>query len=866
MTDPTARAAFRAAVSIAGRILPVHYPLEAFIAVNPLGGLEELPFARAIEAGEQWYGAAGTLPETAFRAAHAAGRITDDDLRTALTAAFPALLDSPGAVLATRHLSAVELLRTDLLHGPVPPPPARAARTRAEERAPAVADTVDTQTGKWCAAFTGGQASWPMPGRDRGFYPAWRDLAARDPSLPRRARAALRDLPATAEEAALAALHRLGVPDHEQADYLRAHLTRMPGWAAYARWCGERAGDRRTGLDLVGYLAMRLSYEAALLDGAHGGEPAPAVPAVGGASPRRRAAVVASALGLAATDDQLTAAAAVLRAVPPASRATVWLAAYEEHYRRDLLRTLSGDAPAPAEAAPDAQVVCCIDVRSEGLRRRIEERGRYETFGFAGFFAVAMRFRGIAGGEAETLCPALVEPVHVVAEVAADRAAVDRHVTGLRTLARGDDAWHAAKDHTVAPFVLAETAGWATGPLAAVRTAAPAAAAAVRRRLRRAVAPPAGTGLDVAGAISLPERILYAQAALTTMGLTRFAPLVVFCAHGSTTENNPYRAALDCGACGGHRGGPNARALAAILNDPDVRDGLTDVGITVPPGTWFAAAEHDTTTDRVKVLDPHLVPEALHPVLSALTADLAAAGARLAQERAAGLPGAPRRADAPRAWRHAARRAADWAQVYPEWSLAGNAAFVVGPRRLTAGHDLRRRAFLHSYDARVDPDGTALETILTAPMVVAQWINCQYYFSSVAPEVFGAGTKTVHNAVGGVGVLAGPAGDLRLGLPWQSVAAGAQLVHEPMRLLTVVEAPPARLDAVIARNPVLRRLFGNDWVALAARTGPGEPWLRWRPDGWQPWSLSATNLSAADLSAADLSAADLSAADLQEAS
>jgi hypothetical protein len=154
---------------------------------------------------------------------------------------------------------------------------------------------------------------------------------------------------------------------------------------------------------------------------------------------------------------------------------------------------------------------------------------------------------------------------------------------------------------------------------------------------------------------------------------------------------------------------------------------------------------------------------------------------------------------------------------------------------MTAGVDLRRRAFLHSYDPAVDPDGTALETVLTAPMVVAQWINSQYYFSSVAPEVFGSGTKTVHNAIGGTGVLSGYDGDLRLGLPWQSVAVGARLVHEPVRLLTVVQAPLARIDAVVDRNPVLRRLFDHEWVALAAREHPDDPWQQHTPRGWTPW-------------------------------
>lgn len=154
---------------------------------------------------------------------------------------------------------------------------------------------------------------------------------------------------------------------------------------------------------------------------------------------------------------------------------------------------------------------------------------------------------------------------------------------------------------------------------------------------------------------------------------------------------------------------------------------------------------------------------------------------------------------------------------------------------MTAGLDLHRRVFLHSYDAGVDPDGSAMETILTAPMVIGQWISCQYYFSAVAPDVFGAGTKTIHNVLGGVGVLAGHAGDLQLGLPWQSLAHGDRLVHEPMRLFTVIQAPPSLVQAVIDRNPVLDRLFGNDWVALVVREHPGAPWQRWTSDGWQPW-------------------------------
>jgi uncharacterized protein YbcC (UPF0753/DUF2309 family) len=272
-----------------------------------------------------------------------------------------------------------------------------------------------------------------------------------------------------------------------------------------------------------------------------------------------------------------------------------------------------------------------------------------------------------------------------------------------------------------------------------------------------------------------------------------------------------------------------------ILNQPQVRAELREKGIDIPDTTYFLAAQHDTTTDRVAVLDRHLIPTEHLKGVERLIADLDVAGAALAAERCATLPGAPRVRSRRAAVQHVTTRSTDWAQVYPEWGLAGNAAFIVAPREVTAGLNLHRRTFLHSYDADIDADGAALETILTAPLVVAQWINCQYYFSTVAPNVFGAGTKTIHNVVGSAGVIAGHNGDLRLGLPWQSIADGDQLRHEPLRLLAVIQAPLSRIETIIARNPVLQRLFDNEWVAVAARAQAGAAWHRWIHNGWQPW-------------------------------
>jgi uncharacterized protein len=223
------------------------------------------------------------------------------------------------------------------------------------------------------------------------------------------------------------------------------------------------------------------------------------------------------------------------------------------------------------------------------------------------------------------------------------------------------------------------------------------------------------------------------------------------------------------------------------------------------------------------VLDRHLVPDSHHDDLQVLEADLAAAGAALAAERLASLPGAAG-AEPAEAVRQVARRAVDWAQIVPEWGLAGNAALLIGPRASSRGVDLGRRTFLHSYEAALDPQGQILEAIMTGPLVVAHWINSQYYFSVTDPEVLGAGTKTRHNVVAGQGVLQGPDGDLRLGLPLESVAEADRLVHEPLRLLVVVEAPLERIEGVLSRNPSVLRLVANGWVSLVAREAPVDPW------------------------------------------
>ncbi|MCB0961930.1 MAG: DUF2309 family protein, partial [Acidimicrobiales bacterium] len=191
-----------------------------------------------------------------------------------------------------------------------------------------------------------------------------------------------------------------------------------------------------------------------------------------------------------------------------------------------------------------------------------------------------------------------------------------------------------------------------------------------------------------------------------------------------------------------------------------------------------------------------------------------------------------RRDDDRRTLRRIRGRGRDWSEPVAELGLAGNAAFIAGPRSLTRGTDLGGRAFLHSYEPERDPDGTVLAGILTAPLVVAQWINAQYHFSATDPEILGAGSKAVHNPIGRLGVLSGPGGDLRRGLPLQSVRAGSTLLHEPVRLLAVITGRLDHIDAAIAGSPTLRTLVEGEWIHLVARPGPDEPWHQRTADGW----------------------------------
>ena len=186
------------------------------------------------------------------------------------------------------------------------------------------------------------------------------------------------------------------------------------------------------------------------------------------------------------------------------------------------------------------------------------------------------------------------------------------------------------------------------------------------------------------------------------------------------------------------------------------------------------------------------------------------------RERLTRMPDEPELTGNFNALNRAKIRSMDWSQVRPEWGLSGHTAFIAGRRKLTQGMDLEGRTFLHSYDSSKDPEGNALEVIMTAPMSVGQWINMEHYFSTVDVNVYGAGSKAYHNVVGNVGVMFGTQSDLSIGLPFQTVMDGEKPYHEPMRLFVIIEAPRKMIDAIISKHEMLQGLIGNQWLHIVS--------------------------------------------------
>lgn len=654
-----------------------------------------------------------------------------------------------------------------------------------QDHLPTPMQLINRESIKWLQVFFDeGQATIPMPLRKDGLYSAWRQLAIYDQKLHRNDKKSqewLKKLPNNTEEAIANCLQRLEIKPSEIERFLTLMLTTLSGWSAYIKYRTQWSrldGAYLYPISEIDYIAFRLIITCLLW-------------------PNAKDLLKWHSVGL--DNNKLS------------QNTLEKIQVFESSYQIPLLKKLAAQS-VKISHQPKAQLVFCIDVRSEPFRRALEKTGNYDTFGFAGFFGLPIELTNPVTGLSFASCPVLISPKHQVKESPCSNTGEVVHddpcYQRMKTLKQ---IYQSLKYTFTTPLALVETLGIFCGAWMALRSFFPGVSYTLKTKMADLLGKHRATTLSFED-IPFSEQCHYAENALKMMGLTNnFAKLVVFCGHGSSTENNAYASSLDCGACGGRHGGNNARVLADILNQKTVKEALAVKGLFIPTDTYFIAAEHNTTTDEVILYGDTsftLIQELQQDFEKARIINCATRVKKIIQHKKITRPK-----------KHMFLRSQDWAQVRPEWGLAGNAAFIVGPRNLTESLDLEGRAFLHSYDWKQDYNGALLTNILTAPMVVAQWINTQYLFSTLDNVAFGGGNKITQNVTGKFAVMQGNASDLMTGLPFQSVyESHTQKYHQTLRLMTVVYAPCALINQIVNKQSILQKLFSNGWLSLVCMT------------------------------------------------
>ncbi len=808
-----------AAVDAACRRIAPTWPLDQFIAVNPWWGYVDKPIGQASATLAAGSGTRVLMPRTWYREAFVSGSYTERHVALAIEHA--------------RSKLGLQTVIASLEHCPALPPP----RSRMTDIADATRDL--THQMPWCsfvthnvsqfcgAFFDQGQSSWSL-NRTAGLYPTWRKAARHDLSpkllmgLPGFG-AAVTALPAEPLALIAAASDGVGVPLAERGEYYASLLMSVNGWAswcAYLRWQARLREDDDD--HLVHLLAIRLAWEWVLAERL----PVPGSKALWQSAMAHWPDAQPAAAGAQEIDWLLQHACEI---------------AYQEQICADLLRAV----PPTDNKTPALQAAFCIDVRSEVFRRALEaESPQIRTLGFAGFFGLPIEYAPLATSMRRPQLPGLLGARLQVRDISTEPSRERELAARRRRSLDLQQSWKQFKTASVSAFSFVESIGifyaakLLTDDLGRTRPVPQpelGGLGADASRLKPRLAGRAGDG----AAIDLDERVSLAAGILGAMSLTAgFSRIVLLAGHGSETVNNPHAAGLDCGACCGQTGEINARALASLLNDAEVRAGLNANGIEIPVTTVFIPGLHNTTTDEVRLHDLDEIPASHRGDLQELSGWLARAGARARAERAAllGLAGTGELADRSEdsALQAAmSARARDWAQVRPEWGLANNAAFIIAPRSRTRHMKFDGRAFLHEYDWRTDRGNAVLELIMTAPMVVTHWINMQYYASTVDNVRYGSGNKVLHNVVGGnIGVFEGNGGDLRIGLPMQSLHNGERWMHTPLRLSVFIEAPRAAIEGVLTNHSLVRDLVGHGWLHLFQIASDGRGISQYRHNAW----------------------------------
>lgn len=807
----------KAFVANAFEVVNTNWSLKSFIAVNPLKGFENEHFFEASKSAAKYFDAKCFFHISKYYDLLEKGEIKREYLLELIEKEFGE---------AKISLLLLQMLEQKLIDEP---------SIKFEKIYPysqhinnsQVLDKVNNYMNYLCAAyFDESQATWELPNRDKGFYTCWKKLAPFDNKLSKnpKIKSWIKLLPELPEKTLVVALETLSLKQSDWNEYLKSNLCCQSGWASFIKWrdINSENKDFKYKISMTDFLAVRLIVEIVYLfdylnfkdkDGLNVQSLASKI--------KENEKKLFTLIKKNNPDPELEKIPQTIKEFSEKA-SYIMQCAWELTEHRNLLEHISNNYElmnfsSNKKKPALAQMIFCIDVRSEGIRRSIESVSNVETLGFAGFFGLPISYKTHKDTNPQAACPVLITPNHEVHEHVHPKSAdkfmdfqINQRISELVY-----KAYKAQKNNIAAAFVFAEASGLIYLSLMLLKTITLKLKLGIEKlffkdKTKVYFDPNIDLSPTNTHGLSRQEQAFFAETALRLMGLTdKFSEFVIFTGHGSKTENNPYASALDCGACAGQHGGSNAKTLAKILNNPETRRAIAENGIQIPNHTVFIGAEHNTTTDEIEIYDIEITDQLTIAKLDELKSNL---------KIAAKLNRASRNSYEEYDLTDAAilTKSIDWSETRPEWGLAGNMAFVIGPRELTKGNNLDNRVFMHSYRYESDPEGTLLETIMGGPMVVTQWINNQYYFSCMDIKNFGSGSKITHNIVGDMGVLQGNMSDLFTGLSLQSVfKSDEELYHKPLRLRVVIHAPRERVAKILNRNKSLTTLFKNQWIYLS---------------------------------------------------
>ena len=785
------------------KIAPV-WPLKNSVAVNPYFGLMDTPFDNVAHLLEKTSGIKVTMPIQFYLDKIESKEILYIDIQEALSK------NKKGILSIDKFLKDV---KSQL-----------ASNSILDKKGLTIVDASDELTGKswndfmvdeittWASSyFDEDQALWKTSNKKEGLFYAWKkdaelNLAPKWMGL-NKFNSTLKQISDDQEIALAQIIARLGINEDVSEVYFHTLLLKVLGWSSFISGVDfNNTLYEGKSENLKGFLAILLCWEHALLESFKGR----GIENIWDNNKKN----------LLDTDRKDDTSRYIQHGV-------ILQDAYDFASQRELKQKFNNTKSVDQKVErPNYQAVFCIDVRSEVYRRNLESiDNEIETIGFAGFFGFPINFIPIANEKGKNQCPVLIPSGPIVKETLSDQ----------------NDLKKATKTRKVKHQVIKSWKTFRSGPVSSFSFVSPLGIFFLPKLISNALGwsrPVEDPDIDGLGkdfkqhrrldlsSIPLEDKAMMAISALTAMGLKdTFAPLVLITGHGSTSVNNPHATGLDCGACGGHSGEINAMTAEAILNDKEVRNILLENGIEIPTDTHFLAGLHDTTTDEIFLSGEPNVPSSHKAYLNQLKETLTQASSKSRLERSLRFNFKSKDIDT-----SFTERSKDWSQVRPEWGLTGCNAFVIAPRNRTKGINLKGKSFLHSYDWKEDKDFKVLEAIMTAPMVVTSWINLQYFASLTDNKRLGSGNKTLHNVTGGLGVLEGSSGDLRIGLPWQSLHDGKKYQHLPQRLNVIIDAPIEAINSIIAKHVMLKNLFDNDWIFLLGINEKGELNSRYQKD------------------------------------